>query len=137
MSVYDDDLPLRVVKFSDIERYHEMERGAWWMHASMVHPVQRFYKYDWWIFWEGAPVDGDALIFREQYRLSTSEADALYVRLIKEKTVFFIYNRKRPRLDPHNPFDASSERWKGAMWAKPLAEDPDPAVKEGPWVGHK
>lgn len=139
MSSESDYEPSWIIRFSDIEHYRQMGSGAsgWWVYASRVHHVPTFYKYDWWIFWEGAPADGDELIFDDRYRMSTSQASALYVRLQKEGKAFFIYNRRRPRLDPENPFDPNAERWKGCKWAPSLAEDPDPIVQEGPWKGHK
>ena len=131
--------PRRMIRFSDIERYREMSDVAicWWMYGNNVHPVPAHYKYDWWIFWEESPVDGDELIFSEQYRVCTAEASALFGRLMNERTPFFVYNTKRPRLDPANPFDPDAEKWKGVEWAPPLVIDPDPVVMEGPWVGHK
>ena len=60
-----DSWPRWVVRFSDIERYEQMSNVAlcWWMYGNNIHPVPEHYKYDWWIFWEGAPVDGEMLIF--------------------------------------------------------------------------
>ncbi|WP_290525715.1 hypothetical protein [Alcanivorax sp.] len=131
--------PRWMIRFSDIERYRKMSDVAlcWWMYGNNVHPVPAHYKYDWWIFWEESPVDGDELIFNEQYRVCTAEASALYARLMNERTTFFVYSAKRPRLDPANPFDPDAEKWKGAEWAHPLVIDPDPVVTEGPWAGHK
>ncbi|WP_039926875.1 hypothetical protein [Alcanivorax sp. DG881] len=44
-----------LVRFADIERYRNMSDVAicWFMYGNNVHPVPEFYKYDWWIFWEG------------------------------------------------------------------------------------
>ncbi|MDF1637663.1 hypothetical protein [Alcanivorax jadensis] len=134
-----DSWPRWVVRFSDIERYEQMSNVAlcWWMYGNNIHPVPEHYKYDWWIFWEGAPVDGEMLIFNEQYRMNTAEASSLYVRLMSTKTTFFMYNRKRPRQDSANPFDPSAEKWRGVDWAPSLANDPDPVVAEGAWAGHR
>ena len=134
-----EGLPRWVVRFSDIERYEQMSNVAlcWWMYGNNIHPVPEHYKYDWWIFWEGAPVDGEMLIFNEQYRMNTAEASSLYVRLMSTKTTFFMYNRKRPRQDSANPFDPRAEKWMGVDWAPSLANDPDPVVTEGAWAGHR
>lgn len=135
----DHNLPSWFVRFAGIDGYRRVDKKAsgWWMYASRIHPRPEFYKYDWWIFWAGAPVDGDELIFNEQYMMSTSDALALRDRLSKMGEVYFLYNRKRPRLDPANPFDPSAERWEGVEWAPPLADDPDPEVTRGSWSGHK
>ena len=128
-----------LVRFADIERYRNMSEVSicWFMYGNNVHPVPEFYKYDWWIFWEGAPVDGDDLIFSENYRMNISEANLLYDRLMKEKAVFFMYNRKRPRRDCMTPFNPNAKRWEGLCWAPSLKDDLDPLVTEGPWAGHK
>ncbi|MEQ3636462.1 hypothetical protein [Alcanivorax sp.] len=131
--------PCRIIRFADIERYQKMSNVSlcWWMYGNNIHSIPAHYKYDWWVFWEESPVDGDELIFNEKYRMSTAEASALYGRLMNAKIVFFMYNRKRPRWDPANPFDPNAERWRDVAWAPSLADDPDPVVIEGAWIGHK
>lgn len=132
-------LPSWYVTFADIERYKKVSRkgGCWHMYSSSIHPNPALYKYDWWIFWEGAPVDGGELIFNDQHLMNTAAALALCDRLMKQRIPVFVYNQRRPRSDPENPFDAGADRWKDAKWAQAYADDPDPVVDRGGMKGHK
>jgi hypothetical protein len=97
-----------------------------------MHPNPKFYKYYWWVFWKGSPVDGDEFL-SSRYRMPTAAAAQLLEELREKGEPFWLYNRQLPRKDADNtPFDPDAPRWKNAEWAPPYDQDPD-AV----WNGHK
>ena len=121
--------------FERIRRQRTAGRSGCSSYATGVHPNPRFYKYYWWVFWSGSPVDG--LEFRSnKYRLSTAAAMALLADLKASGEPCLLYNRRLPRRDPANPFDTNHPRWRDAEWAPAYGDDPDPVTPE-PLAGHK
>ena len=51
---------------------------------SGVHPNPRFFKYYWWIFHEGVPVEDEDFLFQDEYRLCGYDAMKLLDRLRRE-----------------------------------------------------
>lgn len=101
-------------------------------YAQSMHSDPRFYKYLWWVFWEGSPVDGNEFL-EDTYAVNTATAMALMDDLLQKRKSHWIYNRQIPRLDPGvTPFDPLHRRWKDMQFAPPLSEDPD-----AEWQGHR
>jgi len=100
-----------------------------------VHPNQRFYKYVWWVFWNGSRADGSEFL-GDEYRLSTAAALSLVADLKAKGEPYWLYNSRLPRRDPANPFDVNHPHWQGAEWAPAYDEDSDPVAPE-PLAGHK
>ncbi len=95
--------------------------------ASFMHPNPRYYKYYWWIFWQGSTCDGLKFLSKKN-RLSTKTAFDLIEKLKRDRQSYWVYNRKLPRLDPNNPFDPNAKVWRKTEWAKSFDEDPDEEV---------
>jgi hypothetical protein len=96
--------------------------------ALGVHPNPRFYKYIWWVFWSGSPVEGSAFL-DPKYALSTSAFVDLVgeMRLMGES--YILYNRQLPRHEIDvTPFDLTSPKWKGRSFAPAWDKDCDPVV---------
>ncbi len=93
-------------------------------YATFLHPNPSFYKYYWWVFWQGSPCDGLEFL-SEQYRLSTKKAFEFRIQLKSEGKTYWLYNRQYPRLNPKNPFDVNSIKWKDAKWAPSFDDDTD------------
>jgi hypothetical protein len=102
-------------------------------YAQGVHPNPKFFKYYWWVFWAGSPVDGDEFL-RNTYRMNTAAAVALIAKLQSKNEPYWLYNVKLPRRDPANPFDLQSPCW--SEWALPYDKDSDPIAVED-LAGHK
>ena len=101
-------------------------------YATKIHPEPRFYKYYWWVFWEGSPCEGREFL-SDAHRLSTAAAAALMDRLHAEDKPYLLYNTRQPRRDPDNtPFDPASDRWAGVTWAPAFDDDKDEL-----WQGFK
>ncbi len=107
---------------------------ASWFNGTYVHPKPRFYKYYWWVFWSGSPVDGRAFL-SAQYRLCIASAMQLIGELKERGEPTWVYNDKLPRRDPANPFRQDATKWK--EWAVSYDEDPDPIIMSGPMKGHR
>ncbi len=94
-------------------------------YATFMHPNPLFYKYYWWVFWEGSPCDGEKLLSK-QYRMPTKRAFELMEKLKSEQQSYWLYNTRLPRLDPVNsPLDPNSEKWREIEWAKSFDDDVD------------
>src|SRR6185437_7678845 len=101
-------------------------------YAQGIHPNPKFYKYYWWVFWRGSPVDGPRFLSKK-YRLNTAAAFQLMEKLREQREPYWLYNDSLPRLDSVNtPFDPRSPRWKGAEWAPAYDDDRDAVVQ---WQG--
>lgn len=101
-------------------------------YAQSLHPDPRFYKYRWWVFWEGSPVDG-AEFLDDAYAFNTAYAMAVMDDLLQKRKPHWIYNCQIPRLDPGvTPFNPLHSRWKDTKFAPPLSEDAD-----AEWQGHR
>jgi hypothetical protein len=98
-------------------------------HGVYMHPKPNFYKYYWLIFWQGSPCE-EGLFMSDEYWLTTKKAMDFIEELESKGEHCWIYNRRRPRLDPNNPFDVNSKRW--GKWAVSFDEDTDEIYK-----GHK
>lgn len=107
---------------------------ASWFNGTYVHPKIRFYKYYWWVFWSGSPVDGREFLGK-QYRLSVAPAMQLIAELKQSGEPTWVYNDRLPRRDPANPFRSDSTRW--TEWALSYDDDPDPIVTSGRMQGHR
>jgi len=122
---------MKLPRFRDLRNNSEGELSQS-SYASGIHPVPRFYKYDWWVFNEDSPVEGDEFL-TAKYALCTADAMALIDELREQGKPFIIYNERRARLDPpHTPWDLNGERWVDYEFAKPLNQDSDPD-----WRGFK
>jgi hypothetical protein len=129
---------MRAPNFNELrrEREHSLQLGNQCdrhSYAQGVHPNPRFFKYYWWVFWTGSPVDGNEFL-RETYRMSTAAAMALIAELQSKNEPYWLYNKKLPRRDPANPFDLQSPYWR--EWALPYDKDCDP-IAVGDLAGHK
>jgi hypothetical protein len=98
-------------------------------YGTYMHPRPDFYKYYWLIFWQGSPCDEGLFMF-DEYWLTTKKAMDFIEELKLKGEYCWIYNRRRPRLDPNNPFDVNSKWW--TEWAVSFDEDMDEIYK-----GHK
>lgn len=123
---------MRIPNFEIIRRQREARCSSF---ATGVHPNPRFYKYYWWVFWSESPIDGMEFL-SDKYRLSTAAAIALLAELKAMGKPLWLYNRRLPRRDPANPFDANHSQWRDVEWAPPYDDDMDPVAPE-PLVGHK
>lgn len=103
--------------------------------ATGVHPNPRFFKYYFWVFWSGSPVDGPAFL-ETRYRLPFSATLELRAALESKGERYILYNRQLPRCDAANPFDLGAKTWGGREVALPYDEDPDP-IARGQWAGHR
>jgi len=110
----------------------EGKTGTWLCSGTGLHPNPRYWKYDWWVFHKDSPIDGHAFL-KDPYRLSTKEAHDLIQMIEASQGLCWLYNVRRPRLDPGNtPFDPLHPRWDGIEWAPAYDDDPDV-----PMNGHK
>ena len=122
---------MREPSFKELEEQLGQGDRRSWSYATNMHPNPKFYKYYWWIFWRGSPIDGWAFLGKE-YRLSTAVADQLMKKLRDEEEPYWRYNSRLPRRDPENtPFDPQSPRWEGVEWALAFDQDSDPIVELG------
>ena len=126
---------MRTPNFEAIRRERAEGRSGFMFYTARVHPNPRFYKYYWWVFWSGSPVDGEEFL-EDEYRLSTAAAIALSAELRALGEPSWWYNHRLPRRDPANPFDADKTRWADAEWAPAYDDDPDPTAPK-PLAGHK
>jgi len=102
------------------------KKGFYWIfsEASFMHPNPRFYKYYWWVFWQGSPCDGRDFL-NKKHRLPTKQYFDLIEKLHAEGQSYWVYNRKLPRRDPANPFNFNAKVWENYEWAPPFDEDTD------------
>lgn len=122
---------MKIPSFSLLASQSSLE-GSRSSYAQSMHPDPRFYKYLWWVFWEGSPVDG-AEFLSDAYAINTAAAMELMDDLLQKQKPHWVYNRQVPRLDPGiTPFDPLHSRWKDTQFALSLAEDSDAA-----WQGHR
>jgi len=98
----------------------------WYYHCPYMHPNPYYYKYYWWVFWEGSPCEGYKF-FSDDLRLCLAKAEELMTNLRKIQKSFWVYNHRCPRLDPINtPFNENHNRWKDVEWAPAFDDDKDP-----------
>jgi len=110
----------------NLERKSSGTDGGVSFYTAGLHPNPRFYKYYWWVFWRGSPVDGKEFLTKP-YRVCSSTAFQLIEDFKARSEPCWVYNEKIPRKDPLNtPFDLQSLRW--TEWASAYDNDPDPAV---------
>lgn len=95
--------------------------------ASGVHRNPRLFKYYWWIFHEGVPVEGEEFLYQDEHRLCGYDAFQLLEKLKREGKSCIVYNQRFPRSDPRNPFDP--EKWDS--FAPSIDDDSDPEWREG------
>lgn len=87
--------------------------------ASHVHPVPSFYKYYWWVFHAGSPVEGRAFL-APFFRLSTFAFVTLTRDLARGGCAHLIYNKRLPRIGARNV------RFRGRVeYAMPFELDSD------------
>jgi hypothetical protein len=98
--------------------------------ASGVHRNPRLFKYYWWVFHEGVPVEDKEFLWQPEYRLCGYDADLLMARLEREGKTCIVYNQRYPRSDPRNPFDP--DRWD---WFAPSIDDDEDPEWVGKWEG--
>ncbi len=116
---------MRIPNFKKIKVEMEGEGFYGTFQGSFVHPNPRFYKYYWWIFWQGSPCDGTKFL-SNNYRLPIKKAFDLVENLRCEQQAYWLYNMRYPRRDPdYTPFDFNAEKWRGCEWAAPFDEDAD------------
>lgn len=102
-----------------------------------IHPNPYYYKFKWWLFWRGSPVDGARfLAYRDA--MCTAEAMAwLAIYKARGETVW-IYNTRYLRKDlARAPFDPKHPRWKKAMWTVNYDKDCDPTWRDTHGTLHK
>ena len=98
--------------------------------AQAMHPNPRFYKYRWWVFWEGSPCEGSEFL-EQKYSLCTADFMSLTEKLRLDGKLHFIYNKQYPRHEEGvTPFLTQHPRWEGIKFEVPLSQDNDPAYKE-------
>ncbi|MEI6270623.1 MAG: hypothetical protein WCP01_17240 [Methylococcaceae bacterium] len=123
---------MRIPNFLELAEEHHREGFQAASYATFMHPKPFFYKYYWWVFWQESPCDGREFLTK-RYRMPTKQAFDLTEKLASENQSYWLYNQRRPRLDPANtPFDPQAKLWQGVEWAKSFDEDPDDEFK-----GHK
>jgi hypothetical protein len=107
-------------------------RGETGVHfyGRLLHPNPAFWKYYFYLFTEGADVDGQAF-FRDEARLCIHAYKKQVDRIEDAGALAWAYNERIPRSGPNTPFDESHPRWESSEWALPLDEDPDPEVEGG------
>lgn len=116
---------MRIPNFKDLVKGIERKGFYSASYATFLHPNPHFYKYYWWVFWQGSPCDGDDFL-SNRYRMPMKQAFELIDNLRKDQQSYWLYNKRLPRLDPDNtPFDPNAEIWQNAEWAKPFDEDRD------------
>lgn len=102
-------------------------------YSQGIHPNPRFFKYRWWVFWEGSLEEGWDFIHNEDYSLCTAKFLKVRERLLDEQQPQMVYNSKYLR--------RGSQLWDIMVpghrrWCLPIAvaydDDLDPA-----WRGHK
>lgn len=95
-------------------------------YATNMHPSPYFYKYYWWVFWLGSPIDGREFLGNE-YRLCTREAFMFLDQLRANGDSWILYNKHNPRHDLINtPFDFEHPQWKNRVLAPSFEKDFDP-----------
>ena len=104
--------------------------------AKAVHPNPRFYKYYWWVFWAGSPVEGKAFL-ESRHRLPTAAAFEFMEELKGKKEPYLLYSRQLHRRDPAGPFDFSLPMFRDRELALPYHGDFDPVVAKGELTGHR
>jgi hypothetical protein len=116
------------MRIPNFEKIKEKDSFLISSYATGMHPVPQFYKYYWWVFWEGSVCDGREFLCKEN-RMSTKKAFDLIEQLKKENKPCWVYNARYPRLDPKNPFDPKSDVWRNVEWMLPLDQDTDEEYK--------
>ncbi len=95
-------------------------------YASNMHPNPYFYKYYWWVFWQGSPVDGREFLSHD-YQLCTHDAFMLLDQLNAAGESWVLYNKHSPRYDLINtPFDVNHPQWQNRIFAPSFEQDTDP-----------
>ena len=114
------------MQLPSFEKLKQRPRGEVHSYAQRMHPNPRYYKYIWWVFWEGSPCEGEAFL-AEENSLCTAHAMALQKRLSQAGEAYWLYNRARPRDEPGvTPFNKDAPRWKNVTFVSSLDIDPDP-----------
>jgi hypothetical protein len=90
----------------------------------------RFYKYHWRVFSLESPWE-DSDFFRYAPVLCNADCQREVERLLEKRLSCMIYGFRRPRKDPHNPWDMTHARWAGIEFAVSWEEDTDPVVEGG------
>jgi len=95
-------------------------------YASNLHPNPYFYKYYWWVFWQGSPIDGEEFLGND-YQLCTHDAFTLLDQLNASGESWVLYNKHHPRYDLINtPFDFNHPQWQNRIFAPAYEQDTDP-----------
>lgn len=106
-------------------------------YATNIHNNPYFYKYYWWVFWLGCPVDGRVFLSKE-YRLCTHDAFTLLDQLRANGESWILYNKSSPRYDLINtPFDFEHPQWKNRVVAPSFELDTDPIWKSENGIMYK
>jgi len=95
-------------------------------YATNMHSNPYFYKYYWWVFWQGSPMDGREFLDKK-YQLCTHDTFTLLDQLRANGESWILYNKHSPRYDLINtPFDFDHPQWKNRIFAPPFEQDTDP-----------
>lgn len=112
------------------------EPGGVFFHRGQPHRNPKLYKYHWWVFWRGSPIEGEEFL-TAQHSMRTAAAMNLVSKLQERGEMVWLYLEEFPRDDPVNaPWDPTVRRWKGRVFAPAYDDDTDPLALVG-CVGHK
>jgi hypothetical protein len=90
----------------------------------------RLWKYYWQVFSAECPWE-DEEFFQLAALLCTADFENEVERLLSLGQNCMVYGIRRPRADPANPWDMSSQRWKDVEFAVSYDKDTDPIVMGG------
>lgn len=90
----------------------------------------RHRKYYWQVFSLESPLEGGEFLLHGPV-LHTAQFEAEIARLQARGQSCLVYGWSRPRLDPNNPFDPNSKKWKEVEFAPSWDDDADPAAEGG------
>lgn len=99
--------------------------------AVRRHRNPHLFKYYWWVFTEGCPVEGKAFL-ADRYRLTESEFEEVYRRCREQGIAALIYNAKHYRISYDTPWDKERLMSMGVeRFAPGYDEDTDPVTSKG------
>lgn len=99
--------------------------------AVRRHQNPRLFKYYWWVFTEGCPIEGREFL-KDRYRLTEYEFEDVYRRCRDQGIAALIYNAKHYRLSDDTPWDKERLMAKGInTFASGYDSDIDPIAKNG------
>jgi len=123
---------MRLPTFANLHAMTDPTQTMIWFAAGprFLQGNPRHYKFLWQVFSPESPWEGHA--FMEQAPLLCNAAFEKEIERLQEQGMScLVYGYRRPRLDPSNPWDLNSSRWKGERFAPSWDDDLDPIFSRG------